>query len=270
MLDFPLKTNVARVELADLTDNPAVRILTTREWNPDYTHSVMREVADECDNRVEFEAFPQVEYLELPCAAIKGVSLARANKNLITIVFADTTYRFELRARSQSRQFVATLISNCKISSKGIMSGRKMTSPGRCFGLPRSRQNPYSHVCGSRGKLVGLEQVLRKRDRHRRVYVGGKRIPTQRATLQIPVGDQARFALGFPMFKVADPLFPHIAGVVNGVLSFFVRVVQLVERLLVFHGLSLRRSYRHPGPKNAKFSVRTTGMRVSIAAIASA
>ena len=125
MLDFPLKTNVARVELADLTDNPAVRILTTREWNPDYTHSVMREVADECDNRVEFEAFPQVEYLELPCAAIKGVSLrvqtrTSSRSSLLTLII-----RFELRARSQSRQFVATLISNCKISSKGIMSGEK-------------------------------------------------------------------------------------------------------------------------------------------------
>jgi hypothetical protein len=76
------------------------------------------------DKRVEFEAFPQVEYLELPCATIKKVSFARANKNVITIVSADTTYRFDLRLRSQSKQFAATLTSNCKISSKGVPPGQ--------------------------------------------------------------------------------------------------------------------------------------------------
>jgi hypothetical protein len=77
------------------------------------------------DNRVEFEAFPQVEYLELPCNTIKGIPFARAHKNVITIVSADTTYRFELRAGSQSQQFVATLTSNCKISSKGLLPKQK-------------------------------------------------------------------------------------------------------------------------------------------------
>jgi hypothetical protein len=87
------------------------------------------------------------------------------------------------------------------------------------------------------------------------VYVGGKRIPTQRATLQIPVGDQARFALGFRMFKVGDSLFPHIASVVNSILSLFVRIVQLVERLLVFHVLSLRRVRRHQAPASGQLPV---------------
>jgi hypothetical protein len=106
-----------------------------------------------------------------------------------------------------------------------------------------------SLTTGSRRKLVGLEQVLRKRDRHRWVYVGGKWIATHRAALQIPVGDQARFDLGFLVVKVGDPLFPDIASVVDGVLSLFVRVFKLIERLLVFHGLSLRRSNRHQAPR---------------------
>jgi hypothetical protein len=102
-----------------------------------------------------------------------------------------------------------------------------------------------SLTTGSRRKLVGLEQVLRKRDCHRWVYVGGKRISTHRAALQIPVGGQARFGLGFFVVKVGDPLFSDIAGVVNSILSLLVRIVQLVERLLVFHVLSLRCSHRH-------------------------
>ena len=76
------------------------------------------------DNRVEFEAFPQVEYVELPCTAIKAVSLARVNKNMVMIVSADTIYKFDLRAASRSRQFVATLTSNCKIASKGLRPGQ--------------------------------------------------------------------------------------------------------------------------------------------------
>ena len=100
-----------------------------------------------------------------------------------------------------------------------------------------------SLTTGSRGKLVGLEQVLRKCDCHRRVYAGRKWIPTHGAALQIAVSDQARFGLGFVMGKVGYPLFPDIASVVDGVLSLFVRIVQLVERPLVFHVLSLRRSH---------------------------
>ena len=30
------------------------------------------------ENRIEFEAFPQVEYLEFPCATIKAVDYARS------------------------------------------------------------------------------------------------------------------------------------------------------------------------------------------------
>jgi hypothetical protein len=96
---------------------------------------------------------------------------------------------------------------------------------------------------------MGLEQVLRKRHRHRRVYVRCKRICTYRAALQIAIGDQVWFGLGFIVGKIGDPLFPRIAGVVNGVLSLFVRIVQLVERLLVFHGLSLRRLCRQQAPR---------------------
>ena len=51
----------------------------------------------------------------------QGVSFARAHKNVIAIVSADTTYRFDLRGGPQSQQFVATLTSNCKVSSKGLL-----------------------------------------------------------------------------------------------------------------------------------------------------
>jgi hypothetical protein len=37
--------------------------------------------------------------------------------------------------------------------------------------------------------------------------------------------------------------------VVNSILSLFVWIVQLVERLLVFHGLSLRRLCRQQAPR---------------------
>ena len=112
-----------------------------------------------------------------------------------------------------------------------------------------------SLTTGSRRKLVGLEQVLRKRDRHGRVYIGEKRTATHRAALQIPVGDQARFGLGFLVVKVGDPLFPNIAGVVNSILSLPLRIVQLVERPLVFHVLSLRRSHRHQAPRISNYTL---------------
>ena len=54
------------------------------------------------DNRIEFEAFPQVEYLELPCATIKAADHPRRNKSVVTIVSADSTYRFELPSESAS------------------------------------------------------------------------------------------------------------------------------------------------------------------------
>jgi hypothetical protein len=48
--------------------------------------------------------------------------------------------------------------------------------------------------------------------------------------------------LGFVVGKVGNPLFPDVTCVVDSILSLCVRIVQLVERLLVFHGMSLRRS----------------------------
>jgi hypothetical protein len=74
--------------------------------------------------RLEFEAFPQVEYVTLPCPAIKETSFARGNKNVVTIVSADATYRFDLHAKSQSQQFMAALTSNCKNLSKNDSSAR--------------------------------------------------------------------------------------------------------------------------------------------------
>jgi hypothetical protein len=74
--------------------------------------------------RLEFEAFPQVENVTLPCATIKAASFARGNKNVITIVSAGATYRFDLYSGPQSQQFMTTLTSNCKISSKSLLPGQ--------------------------------------------------------------------------------------------------------------------------------------------------
>jgi hypothetical protein len=74
--------------------------------------------------RLEFEAFPQVENVALPCATIKAASFARGNKNVITIVSAGATYRFDLHSGSQSQQFMATLTSNCKNLSKNDSAAR--------------------------------------------------------------------------------------------------------------------------------------------------
>jgi hypothetical protein len=68
--------------------------------------------------------------------------------------------------------------------------------------------------------------------------------------LQIAVSDQARYGLAFVVRKVGNPLFPDVTGVVDSILSLFVGIVQLVERLLVFHGLSLRRSQYEKEPED--------------------
>jgi hypothetical protein len=74
--------------------------------------------------RLEFEAFPQVENLTLPCASIKAASFTHGNKTAITIVSADATYRFDLYAGAQSQQFMADLTSNCKNLSKNDSTAR--------------------------------------------------------------------------------------------------------------------------------------------------
>jgi hypothetical protein len=63
-------------------------------------------------------------------------------------------------------------------------------------------------------------------------------MPANRAALQVSVCNQMRVCL-LPA-KLSNLLFSDLAGVVDSVLSFLVRVVQLVKRLLVFHAMSLR------------------------------
>jgi hypothetical protein len=77
------------------------------------------------ENRIEFEAFPQVEYLEFPCATIKAPDHPRRNKSAVTIVSADSTYRFDLRSESQARLFLAGVKSRCNDVPKNQVSVQK-------------------------------------------------------------------------------------------------------------------------------------------------
>jgi hypothetical protein len=77
------------------------------------------------DTWVEFEAFPQVEYVELPCETIKAANYPRRHKNVVTIVSADSTYRFDLRSESQARLFLAGVGSRCKDLPKNQASAQK-------------------------------------------------------------------------------------------------------------------------------------------------
>jgi hypothetical protein len=77
------------------------------------------------DTRIEFEAFPQIEYMELPCATIKAADYPRRHKNLVTIVSADSTYRFDLRSESQARLFLAGVLSHCNDLPKSQVSAQK-------------------------------------------------------------------------------------------------------------------------------------------------
>jgi hypothetical protein len=65
------------------------------------------------ETRVEFEAFPQVENVALPCTSIKQALFARGHKNVVTIVSADTTYRFDLHSGPQADKFMAAITSSC-------------------------------------------------------------------------------------------------------------------------------------------------------------
>ena len=51
--------------------------------------------------------------------------------------------------------------------------------------------------------------------------------------MKIALGNQVRQSSGFA--TLSEILFPDLAGVVDGVLCPFVRIVQLIEGLLVFH-----------------------------------
>jgi hypothetical protein len=63
--------------------------------------------------RLEFEAFPQIENVTLPCTVIKSVDYARHNKSVVTIVSAGSTYQFDLRSASQAQLLLDGLVSRC-------------------------------------------------------------------------------------------------------------------------------------------------------------
>jgi hypothetical protein len=77
------------------------------------------------DTRVEFEAFPQVEYVEVPCATIKAADYPHGHRNVVTIVSAPSTYRFDLRSESQARLFMAGVVSRCNVLPKNQVSAEK-------------------------------------------------------------------------------------------------------------------------------------------------
>jgi hypothetical protein len=66
------------------------------------------------ETRVEFEAFPQVENVTLPCTAIRAARRPRRNKNVITIDSAGVAYRFDLYSATQAERFLAALAVACK------------------------------------------------------------------------------------------------------------------------------------------------------------
>ena len=77
------------------------------------------------DSRIEFEAFPQVEFLEFPCSTTKAADHPRRNKSAVTIVSAYSTYRFDLRSESQARPFLIGVNSRCDNVPKNRVSVQK-------------------------------------------------------------------------------------------------------------------------------------------------
>jgi hypothetical protein len=66
------------------------------------------------ETRIEFEAFPQVENMTLPCTAIRAAGRPRRNRNVITINSAGVAYRFDLYSAPQAERFMAALAVACK------------------------------------------------------------------------------------------------------------------------------------------------------------
>jgi hypothetical protein len=64
--------------------------------------------------RIEFEAFPQVENVTLPCRSVSAGRRSRRNKNVITIDSAGVAYRFDLYSAPQAQRFMAALAVACK------------------------------------------------------------------------------------------------------------------------------------------------------------
>src|SRR5271167_864030 len=95
--------------------------------------------------------------------------------------------------------------------------------------------------------------MVRKCHVHGRFHVQRERIPANGAAFQGATIDQMRLRNGlllvlgdrflFCVFltKLSDLLFPDLAGMVNGVLSLFVWVLEWVFGLLDFHAVILRR-----------------------------
>ena len=66
------------------------------------------------ETRIEFEAFPQVENLELPCRAIRDTRQPRRKKNMISIDSAGVAYRSDLYSAPQAERFMAALAVACR------------------------------------------------------------------------------------------------------------------------------------------------------------
>jgi hypothetical protein len=65
--------------------------------------------------RVEFEAFPQVEYLVWSCKDVKAVQRHRgSDRQMVTLRFTVASYRFDLDSTVQSARLASMIADSCK------------------------------------------------------------------------------------------------------------------------------------------------------------
>jgi hypothetical protein len=98
----------------------------------------------------------------------------------------------------------------------------------------------WLRILGRLARLVRFAQMFGKGNAHGRLNVSRKRIPLDRTASHVAVPHQMRLRLILAMG--GEPRFPDFAGVINGVLSFFMWIVQLIRGLLGFHATILRHS----------------------------
>jgi hypothetical protein len=65
------------------------------------------------ENRIEFEAYPQVEYITWHCGQITTIEVTGRHKTTVAIRSADTSYSFDLRTSAQASSFVETARCGC-------------------------------------------------------------------------------------------------------------------------------------------------------------
>jgi hypothetical protein len=70
------------------------------------------------NDRVVFEAFPEVENVTISCKAIKTAAFARRNAQILKIVSSHTTYRFDLLGHPQAEQCLSAVMSTCESLAK--------------------------------------------------------------------------------------------------------------------------------------------------------